>query len=171
MPSLVNPRFAVRAHPLLVAALLAGLACAAAAQVPDKSRPGAAAKGGPRDANRILTPAQLRTCVNQKEALQRQTQTALAAKAQVDAERADLERLESELAVEIGTVDRTSGEAVNAFNAKVGRRDQLLEANRARMTAFNAQAQDVQAAKSAYEKSCENRRYDERDLEDIQRKK
>jgi hypothetical protein len=153
---------------ITVALATLGLAFAAGAAAQTASpKGGTSAKSG----SAILTPTQLRNCVDQKERLQKQSETAAAAKAEVDAQKAEVDKLESELAAEIATVDRTSEEAVNAFNAKVARRDRLLETYQSRVDAFNAQAREVQATKSAHEKTCENRRYDERDMDDIKRKK
>ena len=70
------------------------------------------------------------------------------------------------------TLDRTSDDAVDAYNAKVGAARQAdRRPTRRASTAYNAEAEAVKATKDGYEKSCENRRYDERDLNDIKRKK
>jgi len=39
------------------------------------------------------------------------------------------------------------------------------------LVAYNAKADTVKATKESYEKQCENRRYDERDLDELKRKK
>jgi hypothetical protein len=127
------------------------------------------ASTGPKDS--ILTPAQLQECVRHKERLHAQTDDALKDKAQIEADKAEIARTNTSLAEEVATIDRTSEEAVNAYNAKVEKRDQLIDAYEKRVTAYNAKAEQVKATKEGYEKSCENRRYDERDLNDIKRKK
>ena len=147
------------------------LACGGGALAQDKPRP--PAKGtAARPATSLLTPAQLRDCLDQRDRLHRQTETALAAKARIAADKAEIDRVDAELAAEKTALDRTSEEAVNAFNAKVRQQDSLVAALDAKVRAYNVQAEEVQATRSAYEKSaCENRRYDERDLDDLKRKK
>ena len=71
----------------------------------------------------------------------------------------------------VGALDRTSDVAVDAYNAKVEQRDKLIDTYQSRVTAYNVKAEQVKATKESYEKTCENRRYDERDLNDIKRKK
>ncbi|HEX2541897.1 MAG TPA: hypothetical protein VHM00_12540 [Caldimonas sp.] len=160
--SIATPRAAVA---VVVLAFASGVAAQGAGAA--GSAKGAGAKAG----SAILTPAQLRNCLDQKERLQKRGETAAAAKTQIDSQKADIDRMEGELAAESARLDRTSEEAVNAFNAKVARRDRLLEAYQAEVDAYNAQAREAQAAKSAHEKSCENQRYDERDLDDLKRRK
>jgi hypothetical protein len=159
------------ARAVALGALLLVSAAAASAQGSSTAPSASARSGGAKGASAILTPAQLRSCMDQKERLRKQGETAASAKAQIDAQKADIERMEAELAAEAPRVDRTSEEAVNAFNADVGRRDRLLETYQTQVDAYNAQAREMQSTKTAHEKSCENRRYDERDLDDLKRRK
>lgn len=153
----------------LRAALAAVLAaCLGGAQAAEKVRP---APPPARSNDRILTPAQLRECVTQKEQLRRQTDTALKTKAEITAEKAEIDRSGAALADALATLDRTSAEAVAGYNAKVDERSARVDAYRAEVDAYNGQAQVVQAAQDGYEKACGDRRYDERDLDDLQRKK
>src|SRR5579864_2120981 len=76
----------------------------------------------------LLTPAQLRDCVSQKEKLHSQVDDALKDKAGVEADKAEIARTDGELSSEVGTLDRTSAEAVNAFNEKVQARARMAEA-------------------------------------------
>ena len=128
-----------------------------------------AASTGPKDS--ILTPAQLQECVKHRERLHAQTDDALKDKAQIEAEKAEITKLGTTLADELTTLDRTSEAAVDAYNAKVGQRDKLIEAYQSHVSAYNVKAETVKATKESYEKACENRRYDERDLSDLKRKK
>ena len=155
---------------LLALVVVAGSAFSGAAfaqtqKTPSKGTPAA----GPKDS--ILTPAQLQECVKQRERLHAQTDDALKDKAQIEADKAEIGRLGTSLSEELATVDRSSEDAVAAYNAKVDARDKMIEAYQNRVTAYNAKAEQVKAAKESYEKSCENRRYDERDLNDLKRKK
>ena len=119
----------------------------------------------------LLSPAQLQACVNHRERLHAQTDDALKDKATIEAEKAEIARMGTSLADELTTLDRTSEVAVNAYNAKVDQRDKLIDSYQARVAAYNTKAETVKATKESYEKQCENQRYDERDLNDIKRKK
>jgi len=119
----------------------------------------------------LLTPAQLRDCLAQKDKLARDTDAAVKAKADVAAQKAEIDSTGKTLEDEAATLDRTSEDAVAAFNAKVIARNGRVDAYRAKAEAYNAQAEGVLAAKDAYEKACADRRYDDRDLSDLQKKK
>ena len=150
--------------------VLAVLAFAPSAHAADKAAPKAAPAAAPAKSP-ILTPAQLQECVNQRERLHAQTDDALKDKAQIEADKAEIGRLGTSLSEELAALDRTSDAAVDAYNAKVEQRDKLIDTYQSRVTAYNVKAEQVKATKESYEKSCENRRYDERDLNDIKRKK
>lgn len=155
-------------RPVLRASLIvAALAFVGSAQAAEKARSVAAAKAN----DRVLTPAQLRECVTQKEQLRGQTDTALKAKAELGAEKAEIERSGSALADALAALDRTSAEAVAAHNAKVDERSALIASYQTKVDTYNGRAEAVQAARESYDKACESRRYDERDLNDLQRKK
>jgi hypothetical protein len=119
----------------------------------------------------ILTPEQLRDCLAQEQRKNKATDAALKAKAEIAAEKAEVDRSGNALAEESGTLDRTSQDAVDAFNAKVDERNKRIEAYQAKVAAYNKDAEAIQAMGDAYNKSCGSRRYDDRDLADIQRKK
>jgi hypothetical protein len=160
------------AHGAFLFALVLG--CAGTAIAQDKPQPRSPAKPAAttKSATAVLTPAQLRDCLDQRDRLHRQTEATLAAKGKIAADKAEIDRVDAQLSAEKGTLDRTSEEAVNAFNAKVRQQDAAAAAFEAKAKAYNVQAEELQATRSAYEKSaCENRRYDERDLDDLKRKK
>jgi hypothetical protein len=163
MPFPFRPVPALR--PAAIGLAFAALASAGAAADKKPAPPPAAAKTA------ILTPAQLRECVTQKEKLGKDTDAALKAKAAMDADKAQIDRSGKALEDEATTLDRTSADAVAAYNVKVGERNGLIEAYQAKVASYNTQAENVLAAKDAYEKACADRRYDDRDLLDIQRKK
>jgi len=154
----------------LVLVLLAGPAALAAAHAAEKA-PAGAASAPAAQPNAILTPAQLQQCVNQKERLRAQTEDALKDKAAIEADKAEIARLGTSIAEERATVDQSDVAAVDAYNAKFDQRDKLIATYESRVNAYNLKAEAVKATKEGYEKSCENRRYDERDLNDIKRKK
>lgn len=155
-------------------AIILALSFAGATFAQEKSQPRSPVKGAApaRSATSVLTPAQLRDCLGQRDRLHKQTETALAAKAKIAAEKAEIDRVDAELTSEKAALDQTSEAAVTAFNAKVTQQDAVAAALEAKAKAYNLQAEEVQATRSAYERSaCENRRYDERDLDDLKRKK
>ena len=71
----------------------------------------------------------------------------------------------------MATLDKTSEDAVAAYNARVDERNKQIETYEAKVAAYNKDAEGVRALVDEYAKSCANRRYDDRDLADIQRKK
>ena len=144
------------------------IACLAPAHAADKPR---TAPATAKSNDRVLTPAQLRECLTQKEQLRGQTDAALKTKGAIDAEKAEIDRSAAAIADALATLDRTNAQEVAAHNAKVEERGALVDAYRAKVDAYNGQAGTIQAAHDSYEKSCGNRRYDDRDLNDLQRKK
>lgn len=153
-------------HAALLAAFAGALLVAAGAGAADKSR---TASQGRADA--ILTPAQLRDCLAQETRRSKATDAAMKTKAEIAAEKAAIDRSGTALSEEATTLDRTSEEAVDAYNAKVDARNKQIETYEQKVAAYNKEAEAVQALNDAYGKTCSNRRYDDRDLSDIQRKK
>ncbi|MEO8312275.1 MAG: hypothetical protein ABI520_13970 [Caldimonas sp.] len=149
-----------------VLAILAALAPPSAFGADKKS---AAPAPGARTA--ILTPEQLRDCLARKEKLAKDTDAVVRAKAALAADQGEIDRSGAALEEQAATLDRTSEEAVASYNAKIIERNGRVDAFKAKATAYNGDAEAVLAAKEAYEKVCSNRRYDERDLNDLQRKK
>lgn len=157
--SLPSPLFAS------LAVAFASLLCAGDAQAVDKAA-GASAKPGS-----LLTLSQLRDCVGRKERLQAQAESALKSKDEIGADKTEIERSGDALKEQLAGVDRTSGEAVEAYNVKVQAHDKAVAAFESKVAAYNKLADGVKASKDAYAAACDNRRYDERDLNDLQRKK
>ena len=145
--------------------LLATLLSPAAHGADKKAAPPPAAK------TPLLTPEQLRDCLAQKEKLTKETEAAVKSRGQVDAQKAEIDSSGKALESEAASLDRTSEGAVAAFNAKVLDRNAKVDAYRARADAYNAEADRVLATKDAYDKGCANRRFDDRDLSDLQKKK
>ncbi len=160
-------RFAAVRVPLAVVAIAASLLVVDA----DAATQSARRDPSRADGDRILTPAQIKACLAKKDSLHLQVDQALGHKAQIEAEKAEITRTGASLADEVATLDRTQVEAVAAYNAKVVRRDEMIDAYEARVTVYNTEAEGVKSTQDDYQKSCENRRYDERDLIDVKRKK
>ena len=147
-------------------ALVAAVSLAGSAVAADKNKQAPTPK---KDA--ILTPEQLRDCTEQEQRKNKATDAAMRTKADVAAAKAAIDRSGNALSEEATSLDRTSEEAVDAYNAKVDERNKQIEAYEAKVAAYNKEAESVQALNDAYAQTCSNRRYDDRDLSDIQRKK
>ena len=147
-------------------ALVAAVSLAGSAVAADKNKQAPTPK---KDA--ILTPEQLRDCTEQEQRKNKATDAALKVKGEIAAEKAEIDRSGNALATESGALDRTSQDAVDAFNAKVDDRNKRIEAYEAKVAAYNKDADAIRTMDEAYTKSCANRRYDERDLSDMQKKK
>ncbi len=164
-PMALSFRFSLRVS----CAASLGIVVAAALLVPvahaaDKKAP-------PAPKTPILTPAQLRDCLAQKEKLGKDTDAAVKTKAQVATAKAEIDSTGAALNEQATTLERTDADAVAAYNAKVLERNARIDAYRAEATAYNTDAESVLTSKEAYEKACANRRYDDRDLPGAPNKK
>ena len=161
----------VFAHPqrwlssaLCVAALTAPLI--ATAQKVKESSFGKSKAGGP-----LLTRAQLRDCLAQKESLRVQGEQTLAPQAEFERDKAEIQRLGSVLKEELAVLDRSNAEAVEQYNAKAVARDKSIDDLEARAPAHNLRVQNLNAAREAFARACENRRFDETDEIAIKKEK
>lgn len=166
-----TPRFMVAAflaRPFLAPLLIACLFMAGIANAAEQAR---AAASAPASRTRLLTPAELRDCNAQEKRVLDLTVEAQKEKMAIETDKAEITRVGADLGEQIAALDKTSAEAVDAYNARVEARDKLIDNYQARVTAFNLKAEAVNATRDAYAKACDKRRYDERDLNDIKRKK
>jgi len=120
---------------------------------------------------RVLSPAQLKDCNDQEARVQSLTDAALKLKAEIAAEKVEIDRTGTAITDDLATLDRTSADAVDAHNAKAEMRDKRIDAYQARVAAFNTDADGLQERRAAYVKACDRRRYDERDLPTQPKKK
>lgn len=149
-------------------AALAALAMAAAIAFPTA----AAAAGNARDAapakpkapaGPLLTPAQLRECLDRQQRLHASSDQSVKEQADLKASKVEIDRLGVVLKEQLETLDRTSADAVAAYNAQVDARDRMIDTYQQGVPAFNAKVEALKAEQAAYSKVCENRRYDEAD--------
>jgi hypothetical protein len=119
----------------------------------------------------LLTPEQLRDCQAQKERLQKDADAALKTKADIEAEKAEIARIDGELGAQAATVDRANADAVAAYNAKVAERDNRADSYRARATAYNKDAESLNASRQAHANACNNRRYEDPGADPQKKKK
>jgi chromosome segregation ATPase len=111
----------------------------------------------------LLTRAELRACFEQQERIRDQNEAAAREREQFDREKADLVQRGAALKEQLDTLDRSSQEAVDRYNAQAADRDRRIDAFEARMPALDARVEALRAERAAFAKACENRRYDERD--------
>ena len=168
----------------LVCAVLAAAAPLQAADPAPKKGNVLTINGG-KPTGKLLTRDQLRTCLKQQAALKEQGSDAAKAQAALDADKAEIARLDGELtrndealAAERATVDLTNAAAVDAFNAKLqqqsaqrGQRDQRVSDYNAKLPAYNQQATALKTAEEAWKGECADKPYDEADFFAIQRGK
>jgi chromosome segregation ATPase len=152
----------IAALPLLVFTALSGAQTAPAKQ----GRFGQGKVSGP-----LLTRTELRACFAQQERIHSQGEVATREREVLDREKADLVRQGEALKEQLAALDRSSQEAVDKYNAQAAERDRLIDAFEARMPAFNAKVEALQAERDGFAKRCENRRYDELDEFAIKRGK
>ena len=120
---------------------------------------------------RVLSPAQLKECNEQEARVRALTDAAVKSKAEIAAEKAEIDRSGTAITDELASLDRTSAEAVDGHNAKAEMRDKRIDAYQARVAAFNTDAEGLQEKRAVYVKACDKRRYDERDLPNPPKKK
>lgn len=147
--------------------LVAGLFLAAlglihfGAAAAEPARPGSFGKG---KSNRpLLTRAELRDCLATQDQVRQLSERVVADQAALDKEKAALLQAGTALAERLAALDRTSAEAVNAYNADAQAHDQRINAYNAGTPAFNAQVEALKAARAKFAGSCENRDFDEKD--------
>lgn len=148
---------------LLAAAL--GSAQAAA----DKLRIGVFGSG--KGAGALLTKAELRECLAIEARVVGGADAAARDRAQLEKEKAELMRQGEVLKAELETLDRTSAEAVDGYNARAQARDKAIDAFEARSDAFNVRVAAIDADRATFRQRCDNRRFDQADEEALRKGK
>jgi septal ring factor EnvC (AmiA/AmiB activator) len=151
-----EPRHSSFAGRLVLAAALLAATCAHAADKPASFGKGKA--GGP-----LLTRAELRECLAQTTRIRNLSDEAAKLQAALEADKAEITRLDAARKDKLATLDRSSAEAVSAYNAEGQVLDQLIDAYNARTPAFNAKVDALQTEREGFAKGCDNRNYDEKD--------
>ncbi len=146
--------------PARPACLAAALVVAAALGVPSAQAADAKPKA---QADKILTPAQLRECLAQQAKVKQQDADSLKQRTALDAEKADIARLAETLQSQLATLDRTNAEAIDAYNEQVQIREKRIDAYQASVDQYNARVASLQSEHDALAKNCDNRRFLEDD--------
>jgi len=158
---------------LSCAAALASAALAAEPAKPAPTKPAAAkpaaspapreAGFGARSSGPLLTREELRACLSLQERVRAMTEEAGRVRTDLDARKAELLASAEALKAELASVDRTSQEAVDAYNARSVARDERVAAYEQAVAAFNARVDALAADRDTFTGKCNNRRYDEAD--------
>ena len=152
-----STRVARRAIGLTLVLFLASAFALAA----DKPRTGSFGKGktnGP-----LLTRAELRECLALQERVRLLGESVVATQVELDREKTAIAQRGAALGEQLATLDRTSADVVNAYNADVQAHDQRVDAYNAQTPAFNAKVEALQAGRTQFTRACENRDFDEKD--------
>ena len=147
----------------LLALCLAGPALAADPPRSDAPSPKPAAAKASAAVDKILTPAQLRDCLAQKQKVKQQDDDAEKQKDALAAEKVEIARIGDALAAELAALDRTNADAVNAYNARAQARDTRIDAYEAAIDRYNARTAALNADHDLLAKNCNNRRFLEDD--------
>ena len=143
---------------VLLAASMLPVASLAADPKPRETKP-AAAKPTPL----LLSPAQLRECLDKQQNLRARADDLERKQTALTASKAEIDRLGTTLKEQLATLDRTSADAVAAYNAQAAARDKLIDEYQAGVPAHNTEVEALKADRAVHAKACENKRYDEAD--------
>jgi hypothetical protein len=167
MPAIVPIGPAVRLHHLVTTSLcpkvvaLGLLLVGPAALAAEPARTGSFGKG---KTNRpLLTRGELRDCMAAQERVRQLGDGIVAAQAALNKEKAEIAHGGAALAEQLDTLDRTSADAVNAYNASAQAHDRRIDAYNAQTPVFNAKVEALKDARTKFAGSCENRDFDEKD--------
>ena len=139
---------------------IAALGAAASGIAADK-KPKEGAFGTGKGA--FLTKAQLKDCMTQQARVKQAQAELTAAQDKLNTDKLNIGVLGEGLKAELETLDRTSPDAVAAYNAKAESRDKMIDAYQEQVSQFNAKVDAANADRDGWTKSCENRRYFEDD--------
>ena len=143
---------------LVAASLVITPATHAADPKPRETRPAAA-----RPTPLLLSPAQLRECLAQQQSLRGRADEAERKQAALTANKAEIDRLGTTLKAQLETLDRTSADAIAAYNAQAATRDKMIDEYQQGVPVYNTEVETLKADRATHAKACENKRYDEND--------
>jgi len=142
---------------LLASALLIAISSHAA------DKPKEATFGGGKGGGAFLTKNQLRDCIAQQAKVKQTSADMQAMQDKLNADKADIGKTGETLKADLEALDRTSPEAVNAYNERAVARDKRIDEYQQQVDQFNGRVDAVRAEREAFSKACENRRYFEDD--------
>ena len=115
----------------------------------------------------VLSMDELRQCLSEQDRIKKEGADLAQAQAAMDKERAEIERMGTELAADKAKVDSTDEAAVNAYNDRVRQRTQMIESFKAGAPVFNARVDKLVVDRKAYAEACADRRFFEEDYDAI----
>ena len=160
MPTLTRSNTPSHTLPTLLSGALLAL-MVTAGEAADKPREASFGKG--KSSGAFLTREQLRACLAQQARLAQQDGELLKDQAALAAAKAELASSGAALKPELEALDRTSADAVNAYNERATARDKRIDDYEARVPRFNERVEAARVEREAFGKGCDNRRYFEDD--------
>lgn len=156
----------------LAAAALVVFSVAAQAAGPVQPKKGNVLSFGQNKATgKLLTRDELRECLAQDVRVKAMSEEAVTLQRALETGKSEIARHAEEINLARETLDRTSKEAVDAFNARGAEQDQRIVTYNERLPAFNAKVEALQAERASFAKNCADRPYDEGDYFAIKRGK
>ncbi len=153
-----NVMFNALLKSIVLACTCAGFASAQAADPPKEGSFGKGKAGGP-----LLSRAELRDCMARQGRVRSQSDETVNLQAELDREKAEVTALGAALKEQLAALDRTSADAVAAYNLQAQAVDKRAGDYNALTPAFNAKVEALKSERDAFAKVCENRRFDEKD--------
>ncbi len=156
------------------AALLMAAVCgasAAMAQATVSPGDGTSALGSGKRGGKLLTREELRACMATQAKLKRDREALGQREKPLDREKAEIVAEGESIKAARETLDRTSEEAIQAFNQRVLDNDARVDDYNKRNAALKADATAWQAASDQWKTQCGDRRYREDDEIAIKRDK
>ncbi len=105
----------------------------------------------------------MRECLAQQQSLRSRADEAERKQAALTASKAEIDRLGTTLKEQLDSLDRTSADAIAAYNAQAAARDKMIDQYQEGVPAFNTEVEALKADRAVHAKACENKRYDEND--------
>jgi hypothetical protein len=143
---------------LSVALLIAQPISATAQEQPAKKAPAKTVKG-----KNVMTRDELRVCLNEQDRLQQISGRIKSEQSELDRQKAEVERIDAELASKVGTVDPNDTTTLDALKAQGAKRDALADAYNARLNGLREQSASYDSGRKNWIERCGNRDYDEMD--------
>ena len=110
-----------------------------------------------------LTRDQLRACLAQHAQTMRRDAALQQEQAALTNAKAEIARSGDELKLQLDALDRTSVEAVSAYNERAAARDKSIDDYEARVPRFNDRVEAGKTEREAFATGCDKRRYFEDD--------
>jgi len=152
---------------LLPSVLACGLALGSTAAMAVANRSGEPVLGTGAPSGKRLTKSQLRQCLDLQARLESQAGQAKRSRADLDAAKVEFDRFDAQLQAERGGLNAGDKAAVDAYNAKLERRRQMVADYNTRAPQATALQQTAAETARSWKSECENRPYDQDDYAEL----